>query len=101
MTEEKKDRDIFEEIGEAFKELGKDIKPHLFKAEQKIRDFDEAIQPSLADIGDKLKELGSMLKKPGEDLTSQVKEWSRSLKPVLNDMGQRVKSMGKTEEEEE
>ncbi len=93
-----KEKDIFEEIGDTLKKLGEDIKPHLFKAEQKIRDFDEAIQPSLADIGEKLKELGNMLKQPAEDLSAQFKEWSKSVKPTLDDLGKRVKSLGKDED---
>jgi len=36
----KKEKDIFTEIGDKFKELGEELKPHLDKAEQKLRDFD-------------------------------------------------------------
>ncbi len=98
MNEEKKEIGILEEIGDTLKELGEEIKPHLFKAEQKIRDFDEAIQPSLADIGEKLKELGNMLKQPAEDLSSQIKEWSKTVKPTLDDLGKRIKNLGKDED---
>ena len=57
----KKEKDIFTEIGDKFKELGEEIKPHLDKAEKKVRDLDKAIEPSLTELGKKLKELGSFL----------------------------------------
>ncbi|MFA9453933.1 MAG: hypothetical protein ACERK6_08465, partial [Candidatus Aminicenantaceae bacterium] len=58
------DKNIFTEIGDAFKQLGEEIKPHLFKAEEKLRGFDEAVRPTLTDLGAKMKELGDAVEGP-------------------------------------
>jgi len=43
----KKEKDIFEEIGEKLREVGEELKTEFVKAERKLRDFDKAIEPSL------------------------------------------------------
>jgi len=49
----KKEKDIFEEIGDKIKELGEEIKPHIDKAEEKFTGFDKAIEPSLEELSTK------------------------------------------------
>ena len=92
-----KEKNILTEIGDKLKELGEEIKPHLDKAEKKVRDFDKAIEPSLSELGEKLKELGGVFKTPIEDLSKSMKEWKDSVKPVIDDMGERVRKWKKSE----
>ncbi|NOR21803.1 MAG: hypothetical protein GQ476_03800, partial [Candidatus Aminicenantes bacterium] len=48
MSKKKDEKDIFTEIGDKFKEIGEEIKPHLDKAGKKLRDLEKAIEPSMA-----------------------------------------------------
>ena len=50
-----KEKDIFEEIGEKIKDIGKELKPYIDKAEAKLYDFDKAVEPSLDSLSDKLR----------------------------------------------
>lgn len=98
--DKKPDKDIFAEIGDAFKRLGEEIKPHLFKAEGKLRDFDDAIRPTLSNLGQKMKELGDAVEGPMDELSARLKKWSESVKPVVKDMGDRVKTWKKSDDSE-
>ena len=94
-----KEKNILTEIGDRLRELGEELKPHLDKAEKKVRDFDKAIEPSLSELGEKLKELGSVFKTPIKDLSKSMKEWKDSVKPVIDDMGDRIRQRRKPEKE--
>jgi gas vesicle protein len=98
--DKKPNKDIFAEIGDAFKQLGEEIKPHLFKAEGKLRDFDDAIRPTLSNLGQKMKELGDAVEGPMDELSARLKKWSDSVKPVVKDMGDRVKAWKKSDDSE-
>jgi uncharacterized protein YktB (UPF0637 family) len=102
MSEEDKntDKDIFAEIGDAFQQLGEEIKPHLLKAEEKLRDLDDAVRPTLSDLGKKMKELGDAVEGPMEELSARLKKWGDSVKPVVKDMGHRVKTWKKSDDGE-
>ncbi len=94
-----KEKNILSEIGDKLKELGEELKPHLDKAEQKVRDIDKAIEPTLSELGEKLKELGGVFKTPIDDLSQRMKEWKDSVKPVIDDMGERIRQRKKPEKE--
>jgi gas vesicle protein len=96
-----KEKNILTEIGDKLKELGEELKPHLDKAEKKVRDFDKAIEPSLAELGEKFKELGSVFKAPMEDLSKNMKEWKDSVKPVIDDMRDRIRQWKKPEKKDD